>query len=512
MSLLDRRGWGWGAIAGAAVSCLLILMARKVIDHGPLYDELLHVLSARGLLAHGEPMIADGLYTRASLFTHLVAISMGHFGDTLVAARLPSLIATLALILLTAIWVTGRVSLLAGVFAAGILIVLPATLELAVFVRFYVLHGLVIGVMAIALYEAATPGRSLLYRALLIALALILVALGWHLQPTTVIAVGALLLGVASLWVFDNWPRVAPVVRRYPVPLGIAAIVIIAGGLALLHVPAIAAFSGEVPLWAAWAAHMPYFYVTQLARSMPFLWPMFPLIIVLAVITQRRFAIFCAVVVLSALAVHSVAAAKSVRYIYYLFPFIAALWGCALAGIFSYARAHSRERGAWAVLILTVVTLGMSTEGARAAKLMAGRATPEEALSYAVEAEWSPIVPVLKPLLPKADRIVTSNAMKALYYLGRYDFELNASIVPETDTAEDFGIDQRTGRKAIGEPASVAKILDMPGLTLVVLETESLNLPHSVSSEALAVIEARCAVVLLPTAVEVRAWRCQHSD
>lgn len=510
-SLPERRDYGLAVLVGVVVSALLLLMARKVIDHVPLYDELLHVLSARGLLAHGEPMIADGLYTRAGLFTRLVAASMGSFGDTVVAARIPSLLSAVALVMLTAVWVTRKAGLLAGGVAAVMLIILPATLELAVFVRFYVLHGLVIAVMAVALYEATAPERTLLQRGLLIAAALVLIAFAWHLQPTTLVAVGALVLGAAALWVFDHWPQVAPTVRRHPVALSIGALVIVIGGLAVLRIPAIAELSGEVPLWAAWAADMPQFYVTQLPKSMPLLWPALPIVIALAVVSYPRFAIFCAVVVLSALAVHSVAAAKSVRYIYYLFPFIAALWGCALAGLFAYIRARAKERAAIAALILVALTVGMSVEGARAARLLAGRATPAEALSYAVEAEWSPAVPVLAPFVPKSQRIVTSNAMKSLYYLDRYDFELNASIVPETESGEEFGIDPRTGRHAIGAPASITKVLDMPGTTLVVLESETLNLPHGVPTESLAVIESRCRVIHLPAGVELRAWECEHA-
>jgi hypothetical protein len=484
-------------------------MARPVIDHVPLYDELLHVLSARGLLATGEPVIADGLYTRAALFTQLIAASLASFGDTMTAARLPSLFAAIGLVILTAFCITRRVNLLAGLVAGVILIMVPPTLELAVFVRFYTLHALVIAVMAVLAYLAAEPGRPAVYRAVLAVIALLLAGLGWHLQSTTAIAAGGLMAGVAALVILDHWPLVREILRRYPWQVGIAIVVVFGGGLAAIHKLGLLDQMGEVPLWASWAADMPHFYIKQLAEGMPLLWPLFPIALIVAVLTHRRVAVFCAVVFLSALFVHSIAAAKSFRYIYYLFPFFAAIWGCAIAGANHYLQGYLRS--AWAVPVLAALTLAVSLEGQRTAKLIVGRATPVEALSYAVEAEWSPAMPLLKPLAASADRVVTSNAMKSLYYLGRYDYELNTSIVVETEAAEEFGRDPRTGRQAIGAPASVTKVLDMPGSTLVVLEAEKLNSPHGVTSEALAVVNARCSSLDVPPQAELRAWLCKES-
>jgi hypothetical protein len=503
---LDSRAPGWGLAAGLAIAALLALMARTVIDHVPLYDELLHVLAARGLLATGEPAIADGLYTRASLFTDLIAASLGSFGDTLTAARLPPLFATIALVILTAFCVTRRAGLLAGAVAALILILVPPTLELAVFVRFYTLLALVVGVMAVLVYQAAEPDRSTAWRAALVVAALVLAALGWHLQPTTAIAAGALVAGAGSLVIIDHWPRVREILIRYPWQVGVAALVLITGGLAAVHQLGLLEAMGEVPLWASWAAKRPHFYVTQLTGLMPLLWPLFPVAIALAILTHRRFAVFCAVVFLSALIVHSIAAAKSVRYIYYLFPFFAALWGCAVAGGTRYL--HGGWAVRWGVPVLAAIVLAISLEGQRAAKLILGRATPAEALTYAVEAEWSPAMPALKPLAATADRVMTSNAMKSLYYLGRYDYELNASIVVETLEGGEFGHDPRTGRQAIGAPQSVNQVLHMPGTTLVVLETETLNRPYGVTQQSLAVIQSRCKPVSLPDEVALRAWTC----
>jgi hypothetical protein len=98
--------------------------------------------------------------------------------------------------------------------------------------------------------------------------------------------------------------------------------------------------------------------------------------------------------------------------------------------------------------------------------------------------------------------------MKALYYLERYDYELNASIVEETDTMRDFGTDPRTGRPVIGSADAVAQVLGMHGNTLVVLEVEKIRKASGVTVEAMAVIEARCREMPLDVSDGVRAWNC----
>ena len=513
-ALPEQRGYALGALAGIFASALLVLMARRLMDHVPLYDELLHILAARGIVAHGEPSIGTGLYSRASFFTFLVAHALKDFGDTLVSARIPSLVATVGLVVASAVWVTRRAGLLAGVTAAVLLVAIPSTLELAVFVRFYTLHALVVIAMAITAYEAAAPDRSKISRAALILLVLLFAALGWHLQPTTLVAAGALILGCAALVAFDHWPRVAEIIRQYPGRLLALAIVLMVGGVVAIKVTGLQSL-GEAPLWAAWVADKPSYYLTQIAKGMPLWWPLFPVAVVIGLFgQQRRFVLFCVVVAVSALAVHSIAPAKSIRYVYYVFPFIAAVWGCALAAIYAHARrttTNAPEMAGLGVLALAAITFVISVEGQRIAREITGKAAVSEALSYAVEANWTAAVPALKPLLTSTSRIVTSNAMKSIYYLGRYDYELNASIVPETETGEEFGIDSRTGEKAIAASASVQQVLAMPGSTLVVLEEEKLNLPSGVPAESLAVVEAQCTSVVLPANVGVRAWSCART-
>ena len=69
---------------------------------GLAYDESFHVVSAKSMLDTGEPNLPSGEpYTRALLFTRLVAFSFSLLGSNEFAARLPSVIfGTLTIILI----------------------------------------------------------------------------------------------------------------------------------------------------------------------------------------------------------------------------------------------------------------------------------------------------------------------------------------------------------------------------------------------------------------------------
>ncbi len=510
----DRAGWRYALLAGVVSAVLVWLISIGVIEHVPLYDELLHVLAARGVLADGQPVIAHGEYTRALLFTRLVAASFEAFGDNLVAARMPSLIAALLLAAMMAGWVTRQAGFLAGLAMALMFPLLPSTVELAVFARFYTVHSLLIGLMAIAAYQAAQSACPAGKRIVLVVSAVLLIPLAWHFQSTTLVAVGAIGCGIAALLIADHWQRVSAFIVRNPLRIAVAGGLLAVIAAVLFIKLDLASRMGEVPLWAAWTSSRPQYYLIDFANSMPLLWPMFPVVAVLAIMTYRRLGLFSVVVVLAALAVHSIAAAKSVRYISYALPFFAIVWACAIAGVVNLARsmALSTKIHVLGLGVLGVLVLALSQEGQRMAKLVLQRMPATEALSYAVEPDWQSIKLILQPEVDAADRVVTSNSMKAIYYLGRYDYELNASIVLETDTATEFGMDERTGRQAIGTATSIGKVLQQPGSTLVVLEDRKIGNPAGVSKEALSVIISNCIVIELPPGSDVSAWRCNRKS
>ena len=65
-SLPGAGRWLAGITIGLLGVVVLAVGASWIIDHRPMYDELLHVLAARGVMQTGEPAIADGSMTALS--------------------------------------------------------------------------------------------------------------------------------------------------------------------------------------------------------------------------------------------------------------------------------------------------------------------------------------------------------------------------------------------------------------------------------------------------------------
>jgi hypothetical protein len=496
---------------------VLVLEARTVIGHLPDYDELLHVLAARSILESGEPIIADGVYDRARLFTSAVAASFWLLGESLVAARVTALVAACLLIVLLSCWVTRRAGVLAGAATAACLCLVPTTVEMAVFARFYTAHALLILCLVVSAYESLTPGRSTRARSVLVAFCLVLVALAWHLQESTAIAAGACLAGCTAVLLHDHAAPARNLLLRHPISVPLGGLIVAACALWLIWAMGLFDRFLEAPLWAEKKVGRYQYYFIELTRDLPLLWPLLPVAVVLTFWSQRRLAILCTVFVAVAFVLHSVAAQKAPRYLYYAVPFMCVLWGCALSFVIQVARRalHTRWPFAWissgVIAALLAMVLLSSREGQLALKLVAGSKASAQTLAFATEPDWGAALQDLRRLARQADRIITSNAMKAVYYLGDYDYELNASIVEETDTMEEFGIDARTGRQAIGRPESVRHVLDMPGRTLIILEQDKIDNPRGVSPAVMRVIEASCTSVPLTSGARIHAWFCREA-
>jgi len=500
--------WGLALAVGALGAVLLLLLARPLLVHPVHYDELLHILSARGLLDGGAPTIADGLYARAQLFTRAVALAFRIAGDDPVSARLPALAGAVLLLLLVGAWVARRAGWLAGLAAALLLAIVPSTVDVAVFARFYTFHAVVVTVMAIAAFEASRPGLAPSSRAGWVALALLLVPLGWHFQETTVIAVGATIAAATMLALYDHRDRAIATVRRHPLAIGLGALALAGiAAVALTQLGLVRVF-GSTALWAARDATRFQYYLVEFRRELPLLLPLLPVCawLGLAAESRRRLVLFALVLVAAALLVHSVAAQKTMRYVYYVVPWMCVLWAVALAE--AVDRWPESRLARPLLVVLLAATTVLSVEGVRALNLLAGRVDSLDVRPFGTEPDWSGALPRLAGPAHDAARVITSNSMKALYYLGRYDLELNATIVPETDTQAEFGRDERTGRRVISRPESVSRALSGPGDSLVVLETEKIGRASGVPTDAFDVIRERCLEIALPESTLLRAWRC----
>jgi hypothetical protein len=500
------------AIVALLAMATLALFARNAIDHPPIYDELLHVLAARGIVATGAPSVADGTYTRALAYSQAVAWTFEIRGDDLVSARLPALIAGLLLVALVSGWISLRAGPVPGAVTAVVLVISPITVQMSVFARFYTFHALAVGVAAIAMFEATIPARPVLTRSVFAAVSIAALAAAWQLQDTTAIAALALAAaGALSLWIDRGYQPSTWRHGRLIIPLFAAALlVIVVTGWFVSRAGSRFVAASD---WAAHHALEPQYYLIRGTDQLPLLWPLTPALAVLALTRWRRVAAYGAAFFAVAFLCHSIAAQKSMRYLFYAWPFLCAVLGCGIV-VAAESGLHfvrglrwvSWNSGTWAFAGLAALTMLMSQEGQRAAKWLGGDLLPFDHQEY--ELDWNEAAKSLAPVIRSHQVLVTSNSMKALYYIGDYDYEFNPSVVPETQSGLEFGKDYRTGRPVIGTVESLARVTRDDERVLVLVERKKIASGFFARTGVVRWLDNNCSELQTDVTGPLRAWSC----
>jgi hypothetical protein len=346
-------------------------------------------------------------------------------------------------------------------------------------------------------------------------------ALAWQLQPTTAIAAGAGVVGLIAAFGNERGSALLAAVAKRPLLWVIGALLALGFGWLVAQKLGFFAQLRAVPLWDRHNADRVGYYFVVLARQLPLFWPLLPAAALTTLFSQRRLGALCIGILVAGFAIHSLAAQKAIRYVFYLMPFAAVLWGCALAAGVTFVTAaiarsttdlgKARSLATGLALLLITSTITISQEGQGALRLLIANKDTARLLSFEGEADWSSALPILRPLAAKSSRVVVSNSMKALYYLGNYDFELNANGVDESESNAEFGRDARTGRGAISTLASIAQVIDKPGQTLVIVEQEKLGQASGVPEAVIRLLALRCSVVPVSAASGLSAWVCGSS-
>jgi hypothetical protein len=268
-----------------------------------------------------------------------------------------------------------------------------------------------------------------------------------------------------------------------------------------------------------WYSHL------RLIERYPTLWPVFPFTVLLALASRPRPTVFCLAVFVPALAVLSFGAMKHTHYLYFLQPFLFVIWGIALARAWRFLRrcvGASADRAlrqvapalagraASAALIAGAVLFLLVANGAPARTLLKpfGVALGENERAT----DWTTASALLEPWLRSTPVILTANDLHALYYLGDYDFALNASRVSETPSGEEFARDPRTGRPAIGTPESLERILRCYPAGLILTDTFSWREARAITDPVANLIVARTAPIALPGRLRLMAFAWQRAD
>jgi len=90
---------------------------------------------------------------------------------------------------------------------------------------------------------------------------------------------------------------------------------------------------------------------------------------------------------------------------------------------------------------------------------------------YRGEPDWEKAAPALRAVADSVEVVVSSNDLKALYYLDRLDYTLSAfNLTHVKGNLPEFGIAEKTGLPVISAPGSIAEVIDKHASGLVVVE------------------------------------------
>ena len=515
-------------LAALAVLLLAGLVRALHLDYGAYVDELYHLLAARGWLAEGELRIAEGLYDRAAGYTLLNAWAFELFGESVQVARAIPVVFGSLLVAGLFLWTRSVAGALAAWLAALLLCFAPEAIMVSRFARFYALHGVLFFVGAIGVY-ALVEWRPALRKAVAIALgSAVCFVLALHFQVITVIGLAGIGLWIGLVvvlpWLVATF-RTSGLTGR---ALIVGALVAGAATAVLVLQSDLAARQFErlrsVPPWAASTKDAFWYYHVAFSAQYGSLWPLLPLAVLIGLARRPRPTLFCLLIFTPPLIVHSIGAMKSMRYLYYVLPFLFTIFGIAFEAVARGLQRFVRETGGAAMAAfglrprpwlleralpaaLLLFVLASNEAFIRAAGMIVGleRFMPVQNLP-----RWEAARADLEPWLEEADVVLTSSELEALFYLGRYDVLISRSRAAEIDDYEEFGRDHRTGRPVISTVDSLERLIDCHADGLIVTPTRLWRASPHIGDPLADLILKRTTPLELPPEARVDAYVWDH--
>lgn len=502
----------------------------------PQFDEFFHLLVTRSLRAGEGFRITPEAepYDRAWLFSYAVYLAQAVFGPNLTAARIPSALCWALTLGGVACWLARRVGLAAAAVAAALLGFSVHSLMYSTMIRFYTPQALCVWVGAVCVeslvprlratarsggQEPTRPERrgvapdgggrrdSLVRAAGLMLAGAVAAVVGFSLQPTTLIAVAAAGVWLLAAWLCWLTLSTGRPLHRWLAGAGTVATVTLTA--VFLWVVVVRAYFEYVTagtrIWAAGEAANPWYYHDVFSAWYAALWPLLPLWAVMACLRggpesdrRRRVVYFLLVMGVLPVVIHSLVPTKAFRYVFYALPFLFSIVAIGVAESARLAlvvapklgegRPPVIRRGILAAAVGALVLASAYgvrrspglTRGVAAATGLSDRAP------YA-RANWQAALPVLGPAAERADVIGSSVGMKALYWLGRLDFNLSEAV--RLDPDPDW-LQPQDGRPVRTEPEELRAIRNEHASGLIVIETAEWRQPAFVSDAAADELEA----------------------
>ncbi|MFH1679294.1 MAG: glycosyltransferase family 39 protein [Candidatus Eisenbacteria bacterium] len=517
------------AIEAAFVGLIALAGRLPAIDHAPYVDELNHVLAARSFLEDGTMRVADGAaaYERAWLFTRLVAEFFRLFGESLVVARLPAVIAGAAIVVLLFLWVRSFAGRLSAWIAALLLCFSPGALFLSQLCRFYSFQALFFLAGALCVLRLSSRPLSRPRTLAAVVGAGVFFSLALHLHKLSVVGVGA--VGLWAVLALVPWAlRARGRSRLILVAVSLAALASLLAGApqVLSRARLYWAMFNQVDIWAAGDRGNLRYYHWLFLEQYATIWALFPVFSLLAIRVRRREAGFCLAVFGLAFAVQSLAAWKSERYLFYAMPFFFAIVGVGLgeaipwllsafedavrsAGLF--VRRAAAARACAVVLALFAAAFAVAGSGAFsfASRMVAGSDAhwPFER-TYRGEPDWRAAARHLRDAREEGAVLVGSSDLKALYYFGRLDYALSYDLRGDSRrVSPEFAPHWKTLVPVVSEPESLRRIVDSHPSGLVVVEKKQIRKSWGVPAPAADFLEQNLEEVPLPPEWRLRAFR-----
>lgn len=526
------------AIAAPLAVFAIALVARLIgLHHTPYVDELNHVMAAHSLLQHGTMELAPGgePYTRARLFTYLVAGLFRLFGESLVVARIPAVLAGAALVTALFVWVRSVAGRGAAWTAAMLFCFEPQSLYLSQLARFYTIQTLCFFVGAVCVYRVVTDRAVARRRAVqLCAWALVLFLLALHLQVISIVGIAAVVAWAAA--------ERALAWRRAPnrAPLGRARIAIVLSLVAALIVALVAVRAGVVgrglalfsyvDLWAEANRQNVRYYHDIFLDQYATIWTLFPLLVLLAIYRNGRAALFCVAVFAVAFVAHSLAAWKAERYLFSVTPMFFALAGIGIAEGTRRLRPAAEGAIDWmsngglsgrsrelAVGIVVAAVAGFALIGNGATSyafkmLRTSDADWQLAQLYRGQPDWDAAQPVLGPVVDSSALVISTSELKSLYYLHRLNVLLSVDYLgdPRHPRAQ-FSSFPKLAKPVVSTAESLDELRACFPTGLVVSERGQWRTPWSVQPAVADYIDSTMERVILPPSTRLLAFRWRTS-
>ncbi len=527
---------------GAALAVFAIALVVRLIglSHTPYVDELNHVMAAHSLLTRGTLQLDSGEpYTRARLFTYLVAALFRVLGESLAVARIPAVLAGAALVTALFVWVRTVAGRGAAWTAAMLFCFEPLSLYLSQLARFYTLQTLFFFVGAVCVYRVVTDQALERRRAILLSIgALLLFLLSLHFQEITIV-------GIAGVLAWAVADRGRPWLSASSRPQITVAHVALAGAAAvlLLFVAAIAfrygiasrslALFNYVDTWAETNRHNVRYYHDIFLDQYATLWTLFPLLVLLAIYRNGRAALFCLLPLALAFVVHSLAAWKAERYLFSVMPMFFALAGIGLAegtkrlrpaieGALDWLSSDAfapRARATGTVLLFAFVAAFAAVgNGATsyAIKMLTVRdADWQLALLYRGQPDWDAARPILGSQVDSSGVVISTSELKSIYYLHRLDVLLSVDYLGDPrQPGPQFTIFRKLARPVVSTTASIDALRSCYPTGLLVAERGQWRTPWSVQPAVADYIESTMEPVRLPATSRLIAyrWRAPVAD